>query len=276
MSNTADYISIEDAEKLTGLSKNTLVRFANAGYFPTKPVNDGDYLIATKELCEMLKIDRPLNSSDLATETKYDNSSYDSAGRSSADYEGVVIDFPKETSSEINNSEISNNFSSESVTSDNITNNLIQAEENISPAIGSIKVVEGITTQASMSEPSPTNINTNSEVIALQSSIAKLEKVIELQEQLLHSQDNEIKDLKKQRKWLQERVERLEDKGERDQLLLISETQMLTKMFLEQVNKKSIFAQTLEWLGLKINNTLEAKSISYKPVVDHKDQEEKK
>jgi hypothetical protein len=271
MSNTADYISIEDAEKLTGLSKNTLVRFANAGYFPTKPVNDGDYLIATKELCEMLKIDRPLNSSDLVTETKYDNSSYDSAGRSSADYEGVVIDFPKEHTSQENETE-----QSSIVTSDNINNDLIQTEKSISPTVESLKVVEEITTQAIQSELNPTNLITNAEVLALQSNIAKLEKVIELQEQLLHSQDNEIKDLKKQRKWLQERVERLEDKGERDQLLLISETQMLTKMFLEQVNKKSIFAQTLEWLGLKINNTLEAKSISYKPVVDHKDQEEKK
>jgi hypothetical protein len=80
--------------------------------------------------------------------------------------------------------------------------------------------------------------------------ILKLRNVISLQERLLDTKDAEIADLKNQREWLRARVEKLEEKSDRDQILLLSETQTIRKLITLQEQRRSGFRQFLEWIGL--------------------------
>jgi hypothetical protein len=92
--------------------------------------------------------------------------------------------------------------------------------------------------------------------------IAQLKNVIELQEKLLDARDKELTDLRQQREWLQARIEKLEDKAERDQLLLLSETQMVRQLILQQQvgRKRSTLRLALDWLGITPNAEEEAKA----------------
>ena len=54
-------------------------------------------------------------------------------------------------------------------------------------------------------------------------------------------------------RWLQDRIERLEDKADRDQVLLMSETKMMAELINQQAQKPSIVQQTLEFFGFSDN-----------------------
>jgi hypothetical protein len=79
---------------------------------------------------------------------------------------------------------------------------------------------------------------------------AKLKNLVALQERILDMKDSEIQDLRSQRDWLKTRVEKLEEKGDRDQVLLLSETQALRQLIGLQQRKPSTLRNLLEWLGL--------------------------
>lgn len=80
--------------------------------------------------------------------------------------------------------------------------------------------------------------------------ISRLRNLLSLQERILDSKDDEIADLRNQRAWLRERIEKLEEKSDRDQLLLLSETQTIRSLIAYQESRKSTFRQFLEWAGL--------------------------
>jgi len=80
--------------------------------------------------------------------------------------------------------------------------------------------------------------------------IARLRNLLSLQERILDSKDDEIADLRNQRAWLRERIEKLEEKSDRDQILLLSETQTIRSLLAYQESRKSSFRQFLEWAGL--------------------------
>lgn len=75
----------------------------------------------------------------------------------------------------------------------------------------------------------------------------------EMYEKLLDRREQEIKDLYDQRAWLRERIEKLEEKAERDQLLLISETQLITKLVKQRQNESPV-RKALTWLGVINDN----------------------
>jgi len=83
----------------------------------------------------------------------------------------------------------------------------------------------------------------------LRSENRKLRTVVDLQEKILTIREGEIRDLKEQRDWLKSRLERLEEKADRDQLLLLSETQTIRKLISMQETKKSTLRAALDWLG---------------------------
>lgn len=80
--------------------------------------------------------------------------------------------------------------------------------------------------------------------------VARLRNLVNLQERILDMKEGEIADLRAQRDWLQRRVEKLEEKGDRDQILLLSETQTIRRLVTMQENKRSTMRQILDWLGL--------------------------
>lgn len=78
----------------------------------------------------------------------------------------------------------------------------------------------------------------------------RLRNLVALQERILDMKDSEIADLRSQRDWLRSRVERLEEKSERDQILLLSETQTIRKLVSMQDGRKTALQNILEWLGI--------------------------
>ena len=70
-----------------------------------------------------------------------------------------------------------------------------------------------------------------------------------LHEKLIELREQEIDSLKQERNWLRERIEKLEEKGDRDQLLLLSETQVLRQLLIPRQRTSPVRA-ALEWLGV--------------------------
>lgn len=85
---------------------------------------------------------------------------------------------------------------------------------------------------------------------ALELEIQRLRNLLSMQERILDAKDDEIADLRGQRTWLRERIEKLEEKADRDQILLLSETQTIRKLISIQENRKSPVKQLLQWIGL--------------------------
>jgi hypothetical protein len=70
--------------------------------------------------------------------------------------------------------------------------------------------------------------------------------------------ESEVQDLRSQRDWLKARVEKLEEKGDRDQVLLLSETQAIRQLIGLQQKRPSALRNLLEWLGLGNSETMPA------------------
>jgi hypothetical protein len=83
--------------------------------------------------------------------------------------------------------------------------------------------------------------------------LMKLRSAIELQERLLAMREDEGKALRAERDWLRTRIEKLEDKQDRDQLILLTETQMIRRLVSKPEPRRSGFRAALEWLGLTPN-----------------------
>lgn len=80
--------------------------------------------------------------------------------------------------------------------------------------------------------------------------VSRLRNLIEMQERMLDAKDDEIADLRNQRAWLRERIEKLEEKSDRDQILLLQETQTIRQLISVQESRKSVVQQVLEWIGV--------------------------
>ena len=85
---------------------------------------------------------------------------------------------------------------------------------------------------------------------ALEIEVTKLRSIVTLQERLLDLRDSQLKDLKEEREWLRSRIERLDEKSDRDQLLLLSETQTIRKLVTNSQSNRTGFRAALEWLGV--------------------------
>ncbi|MEY4667476.1 MAG: hypothetical protein RL518_175 [Pseudomonadota bacterium] len=95
-------------------------------------------------------------------------------------------------------------------------------------------------------------------ITPLNEEVQRLKNLVALQERILDMKESEIQDLRSQRDWLKTRVEKLEEKGDRDQVLLLSETQALRQLIGLQQRKPSAIRNILEWLGLGNSESLPA------------------
>jgi hypothetical protein len=92
----------------------------------------------------------------------------------------------------------------------------------------------------------------------LNEEVQRLRNLVTLQERILDMKESEILDLRSQRDWLRTRVEKLEEKGDRDQVLLLSETQAIRQLIGLQQKRPSAIRNLLEWLGLGSSETMPA------------------
>ena len=88
------------------------------------------------------------------------------------------------------------------------------------------------------------------ELDKLNEELQRLGNLVNLQERILDMKDSELQDLRSQRDWLRTRVEKLEEKGDRDQVLLLSETQAIRQLIGLQNRPRSTMRSVLDWFGL--------------------------
>jgi len=85
----------------------------------------------------------------------------------------------------------------------------------------------------------------------LDREVTRLRHLCELQEKLLDARDEELRALRSERDWLRTRIERQEEKNDRDQLLLLAETQTIRRLIAVTEERRSPIKLALEWLGFK-------------------------
>ena len=204
------FCSEQEAVELAGVSTRTLMRFSEAGYLSVRTNNDGSKLFERAQLEQIFGIAAGVSPSSPA-ETMVDQECDDT----------VLSDY---TSAECEG---------------NVQETIIQTASSSSAWIEPAEAESARADTPKKSAPSD-------EV----EEISRLKNLLALQERILDAKDDEIADLRSQRAWLRERIEKLEEKSDRDQILLLSETQTIRSLIAYQEGRKSPIRQFLEWTGL--------------------------
>ncbi|MCB0320663.1 MAG: hypothetical protein KDD60_07020 [Bdellovibrionales bacterium] len=244
------FISETEAIALSGVSEKTLQRFTEAGYLSIERESDGLRLYSENELRKVFSLSGELNSTTIQAQP-------------------TRISIPEET-------ENSNGYASlPSSGSDSASYYSIPRKRPIATGTdlkGKISRVSGVTTPATAqtanqtrSEISLDRTRRPLEQHVHESETTRLKKVIEVNEKIIQLREEQISELRSERDWLRNQVEKLEEKASRDQVLLLSESQII-RQFLEQQNsKKSTMRSLLEWVGVLPPETRMTKS----PVIAH-------
>lgn len=125
----------------------------------------------------------------------------------------------------------------------------------VSTSLFARTVVSAVETTADLEgEASPqgafTDATLSSATISGQDKVMMFKQVLEAQDRLLVLKDEEIADLKKQRTWLQQRIEKLEQQSDRDRLILLSEAHTIKQLVAIEANRKSKLRAALEFFGI--------------------------
>lgn len=208
--NGSQFCSEQEAVALAGVSTRTLLRFSEAGYLSVKSTNDGSKLFERAQIEQIFGV--------AAGTATIHASAEEVSAQESAD------------------------VATESDYADHLEEEQ-QAKFESAPASEAWRPA---------AEPEVTRIS-SAEKIGVSddaAEVSRLKNLLSLQERILDAKDDEIADLRNQRAWLRERIEKLEEKSDRDQILLLSETQTIRSLIAYQEARKSPIRQFLEWTGL--------------------------
>jgi hypothetical protein len=221
-----DFISENEAMSLTGMSKTTLVRFAEAGYLQLETDSDGLRLFSKGELASLFGFRDVPHRGKALTERKIEKPQEQSVAKP------VLVEISAEAAK---------------LETENLT--LAEQVEKIV-----IATTEGAQPQVAVDIEAPIPPVSEFHGVskdALEAELRRLRNIMELQERILDMKDQQLRDLKEQRDWLQQRVEKLEDKADRDQILLLTETQTIRNLIkMNQSQRRSPVRLALEWLGV--------------------------
>lgn len=81
------------------------------------------------------------------------------------------------------------------------------------------------------------------------SEVSRLQKTIEMLDRIIEMKDQNIKDLKSQIDWFKGQIDRLEERSQRDQVLMLTENETIRNLA-AVMNRKSILRQIVDWIGL--------------------------
>lgn len=224
-----NYISEAEAAQCAGVSLSTLARFVEAGYLEIEQDADGVRLFSRRAVETLFGITPSTPRPTAASPIK--------------EKEVVLGSSRKETSSTAS-------FSGSSTSQPFSADTPATSAETIEPTPVTTAAQE-IPAQAVTVAPLPASTPNNAPAIdRLEREVAKFKNIIELQEKILEMKDQQIKSLSSERDWLRERQEKLEQKAERDQLLLLAETQTIRQLISIQERRRSPLRSALEWIGL--------------------------
>lgn len=237
-----NYVSESEAASLTGIGVTTLRRFAEAGYFKVETESDGLRLYSTSELEKVfgLKSQPMTNSSTPENFPAWEPTEQSISPESSR---------PLTTTAHQTNGHSSEGTirAAEAVKSAPTPQSNTTAPTEGEDTRGAQRPIPNLTPQAQTVMQSSTFESSRYE--ALERELQKQRTISEMHERLLLIREEEIRSLKEEREWLRTRVEKLEEKGARDQLLLLSETQTIKALVTIQEQRRSPVRQALEWLG---------------------------
>jgi hypothetical protein len=225
-----DSISENEACEIAGVSSTTLSRFVEAGYLRVTTHQDLKFY-SKKELSSVFGLPMSTGANNYSEQQHINNTP--TAANEFAINESAQI----EAETHIEPEQEQQLDAAADIPIDNNTDDAPEnTTQNLSGNVERI-IIQG--EQSSQVGPS--------EVARLSNILKVYEKIVELREQ-------ENTELKKERDWLRNRIERFEEKSDRDQLLLLSETQTIRKLVsISQEQRPSTFRAALEWFGLVPN-----------------------
>jgi hypothetical protein len=237
-----NYLSQAEASALAGVSGATLLRFAEAGYFRTYEQN-GQTQFSRHEIFQVFGPAIPASASSKSSgNSKIESPQSESVKSQSSESfeasESLIAGNQMPSSFEAppifqNNSPLSRQIEKIIEPSTNL-NSEDSYNTSDTTAVGTIKVDN--TEKTRDSEAS----NQNNEAF---------KKVLQLQEDLLSQRESRIAELLKERDWLRSRLEKMEDKSDRDQMLLMVESQKVRTLIDKASPKPGIIRLALDWLG---------------------------
>ncbi len=205
-----DFISETEAASLAGISIQTLNRFAETGYLNVEIDSDGLRLFSKNELKKLFNV----SLEDERVQTIRADSFQAQVVNAAANHDQ-------------NQTTFLHDHSNNKPANDVIKGSLLKIHPGAS--MDSSKALKKVAT--------------------LELEVSRLKNIGDLLEKLLDIREQELADLRRERDWLRSRVEKLEEKGDRDQLLLLSETQALHRLIMQHDKKKSPFRTALAWFG---------------------------
>lgn len=228
-----DFISEAEAALKAGVSARTLQRFSEAGYLRVQVEPGGLRLYSRDEIEEIFGVHQGQTAEAQAAETREtDTPRHEESQQGEQQQQHEQFG----AGSEAVEFAVTPPISAEGLEA--VDSTAAQSPAEIEPA----QETEAVT---------PPSANNNEERRDhIRDEETRLRNVIKTQEAILDLKEIEIRDLRSQRDWLQTRVERLEEKSERDQILLLSETQTIRRLISMQEHKRSAVKQFLEWIGL--------------------------
>ncbi len=247
-----NYISESEAAVVTGVGVSTLRRFAEAGYFKVETESDGLRLYCTSELEKVFGPSSHVTSSLVGEsspppqqfkpwEPPASTLSPESNGHAprAVTVEKLVV--PQSLAAEpIATPKTAREPSAAHTTAHSITSS--SEPKSVAPTASA--AVQPIQAQPPIAAPAY-----DGRAEGLERDVQKLKTISEMHERLLCIREEEIRSLREEREWLRARVEKLEEKGSRDQLLLLSETQTIKALITIQEQRRSPVRLALEWLG---------------------------
>jgi hypothetical protein len=205
-----DFVSETEAAELAGVSARTLLRFSESGYLTANLTLDGSRSYSRGQIVEIFGV--PSTVAPHFSETRVTECvSASGAGTASSSPNNRDLPLTEES-----------------------PRDKIVAAEPLPPTPQTPPLEE-----QTIASPTPQH-----------EDIERLRNLIEMQERMLDAKDDEIADLRNQRAWLRERIEKLEEKSDRDQILLLQETQTIRQLIAVQDSRKSVVQHVLEWIGV--------------------------
>ena len=232
MNQSAELLSEDQAAALARVSPSTLARYAEAGYFQVEQTS-GERLYSRRALSAVFGITIPVDTESSTTSVREN-----------------VIPFPTPT----NRGDVAENQSTVAVSDAvEVPDALSECTSEPSP-------------ESPIEDPAPLEVgdlSIEASPTESESPVSDFTNIIKMHADILSRQEREIEDLRSERDWLRKRVENLEQKAERDQVLLMSEAQTVKQLILLQAQKKSTLRAALDWLGVTTPNAVESKQITF-------------
>lgn len=251
----AEYISEAEAMQVCGVTAKTLSRFAEAGYLSIEKESDGPRLYCSQELEKVFGNPTPKRKA----ETIHNQPKV------------VSIDSMRKAvkGKKMEGSKTEKNFV-ESTPRHSEEPKLTSAKEAHQPSLN----VESESYYSATDQSKPVMVTSPSSAASVQllnealkekeandkleaqrssqleAQIEKLDRINEVSEKIIELREERISDLTTERDWLRSRIEKLEEKAERDQVLLLTETQLLRQMIEQRAIQRSPVRAALEWLGV--------------------------